>query len=204
MPRRPVAPAATTGGGGAGRYGIVIGLVAVLVAMLAGDAWLVNKRMGYRREIERLRRGMTSVERRKADAEYSVDQDKLRVMVALIKRQANGDRALHLAVVVDSGVMYLSQEGAFLRAMPVRVGPDRLVGTAPDTVRVAAPRGGRTIASIAPDTITLNGGTVIYADSHGDGLYDVQGVSPGNVRARGSDLRAIMPVLTPGMNVYLY
>ena len=48
---------------------------------------------------------------------------------------------LHLSVSVDSGTMFLEREGAVLREMPVRVGREQLAGTAPDTVRVAAPRG---------------------------------------------------------------
>jgi hypothetical protein len=183
---------------------LVISLGALLAGLLAVDGWLFVKRVGYEREISRLRGGMTSVERRKADLEFAANKDRLQVTVALIRRQGRGDRALHLAVAVDSGVMYLSQERALLRAMPVRVGPDRLVGKPPDTVRVAAPRGTRTIAAIAADTIMLSGGTEIYADSHGDRLDDAAGVSPGNVRAKGADLRAILPVLSPGMNVYLY
>jgi hypothetical protein len=186
------------------RTWLIVSLAVVLAGLLSADGWLFAKRIGYEREISRLRGGMTSVEQRKADLEFAANKDRLKVMVALIRRQEQGDRALHLAVAVDSGVMYLSQERALLRSMPVRVGPDQLVGKPPDTVRVAAPRGTRTIAAIAADTITLSGGTEIYADAHGDWLNDRAGVSPGNVRARAADLKAILPVLTPGMNVYLY
>jgi hypothetical protein len=44
--------------------------------------------------------------------------------------------------------MYLEREGALLREMPVQIGPERRVGVAPDTVRLATPRGLRTVARL--------------------------------------------------------
>ena len=44
--------------------------------------------------------------------------------------------------------MYLEREGALLREMPITVGPERRVGTPPDTVHIAAPRGKRTVEAV--------------------------------------------------------
>lgn len=119
-----------------------------LAIMLAADAWLIYKRVRYDRETERLRAGMSDVERQRTDVILASDESRFRVMVELIRRQARGDKDLNLAVSVDSGVMYLQREGAVLREMDVVVGPEKTVGEGADTVRMAPPRGARTIERI--------------------------------------------------------
>jgi hypothetical protein len=127
-------------------------MVAALSIMIGG-ALLANVALGsqllrYRGEVRRLRAGMSDAERRRADLVLSSEQHRMRVMLELVRRRARGDRDLHLAVAVDSGKMYLEREGVVLRTMTVRIGPERLVGTAPDTLRLVAPRGARTVARI--------------------------------------------------------
>jgi hypothetical protein len=119
-----------------------------ILALIAIDGWLIAKRVRYQREIARLRAGMSDVERRRTDAILSSNENKLRVMIELVRRQAQGDKELHLTVSVDSAVMYLEREGALLREMPMQVGPERRVGTAPDTIHIAAPRGTRTVERV--------------------------------------------------------
>ena len=128
--------------------GVISVLLAVLVAMLAIDAWLIYQRIRYSRETERLRAGMNDVERRKADMVVANEQSRMRVTLELMRRQANIDKELHLSVAVDSGVMYLEREGALLREMPIEVGPEKRVGSPPDTIHIAAPRGARTVERI--------------------------------------------------------
>lgn len=135
-----------------------------LVLLLAIDGWLVYKRVRYEREIERLRAGMTAVERRKADAEIASNERRLQVMVELARRQALGDKDLHLSVAVDSGVMHLAREGAVLRNMPARVGPEKWVGTAPDTVKMVAPRGTRTVEKVLDGSAGWEVPAWVYAD----------------------------------------
>jgi hypothetical protein len=95
---------------------------------------------------------MSTLQRQQADAILSSEQNKFRMMIELVRRQAQLDKELHLAIPVDSGVMYLEQDGALLREMPVQVGPEHRVGTPPDTVYMAAPRGTRTVERIlGPD-----------------------------------------------------
>ena len=132
--------------------GILATAVVLIVVMLAVDAWLIVKRQRYVREIERLRAGMSAVERNKTDAVLAQQEHRLRVMMELIKRQARAAPDIHLAVAIDSGRMVLEQRGATLREMAVDVGGDKTVGTPPDTVRVTAPRGERSIERIlGPD-----------------------------------------------------
>jgi hypothetical protein len=184
--------------------GLIAAFWLALTGLVAVDGWLAYKRVEYATEATRLRHAMTGVERQRADVVFAANKDKVRVMVELAQRQAGIDRDLHLSVAVDSGQMYLEREGAVLRAMPIRVGPEQVVGTPPDTVRVAAPRGMRTVSAVADWSVTLDGGAAIYAKPNSDALEDSTPVTPGNVRARATDLQAILPNLKPGMSVYFY
>jgi hypothetical protein len=208
--------------------------IAALLAMLAVDVWVVMQRRRFEAEIDRLRASMTNIERQRADQIVSSERDKLRLAIALIRRQAQVERALHLSVALDSGAMLLERDGAMLREMPVVVGADRRVGTPPDTVRFAAPRGVRTIARIVTDAdaweipewlyversmevpedrlvvgslgtaIVLDGGAIIYSVPSVGPLADSSYVMPGAIRARPEDMRAILPNLRAGMRVYFY
>jgi len=208
---------------------VVLGLL--IVASIAGDAWVIAERRRYRAEITRLRESMTDIERRRADQIVAREQNTLRLALALIRRQSRLEPALHLSISLDSSAMYLERDGILLREMPVEIGPERRIGTPPDTVHLAAPRGVRSIARVLADTaawpvppwvladrglapdsqarlgapaIVLDGGTIIYAVPAAGPLSDSTYVLPGSVRARVDDLRAILPNLTPGVRVYFY
>ncbi len=183
---------------------VFVGVLLMILAFVGGDAWLMLKRQQYEREVERLRQAMSAVERRRADYAFAANKNHYRIMIQLIRLQAEGDQALHLSVALDRGEMYLEREGIRLRSMPFRVGPDTVVGHGPNPVHVAAPRGQRTIASVGPWSITLDGGTTIYADSGIDVLSSGPRVTPGNVRIPATDLQAVLPNVKPGMNVYFY
>ena len=128
--------------------GIISVLLMVLVSMIAIDGWLVYQRIRYERETARLRAGMTDQELRKTNMVVAAEQNRMRVTLELMRRQANLDDELHLSVAVDSGVMYLEREGALLREMPIDVGPEKRVGVAPDTLKIAAPRGARKVERV--------------------------------------------------------
>ena len=213
--------------------GLLVSLWLALVVLVALDVYLMSQRENYAREISRLRAGMTAVERRSADLAVAANVNHLRVMVALLRRQAQGDRVLHLSIEVDSGVMTLEQEGNVLREMPVVVAPTRRVGVPPDTIMLPAPQGTRHVERLlTPDStwtvpkwvyvdrhlpvdatpvkgglgfgIVLDGGTVIYSDPHAGPLADTAYVMPGSVRAREADVKAIQANLKPGTSVYFY
>ena len=128
--------------------GILATMGFALCVLIALDVWIVRKRGRYIEEDTRLRESMSALQRQQADAILSNEQNKVRMMIELVRRQAQIDKQLHLAIPVDSGVMYLEQDGALLREMPVQVGPERRVGTPPDTVYMVAPRGTRTVERI--------------------------------------------------------
>ncbi|NUO65148.1 MAG: hypothetical protein HOQ26_06705 [Gemmatimonadaceae bacterium] len=214
--------------------GILATMAIAFVVMLAADAWLVYKRNYYVTEIDRLRSGMSDAERKQADAVIATERNKLRVAVELIRRQAQGDKDLHVSIEVDSGRMLLEQDGALLREMPVQVAPEKVIGAGPDTVRMTPPRGARTVEKIldggswevpkwvytdrglevpadrsvkgalGPVAILLSGGTVVYSLPADGPLADPAYVLPGSIRARPADLRAIVPNLKAGSTVYLY
>jgi hypothetical protein len=214
--------------------GVIATATVAIILFLAADAWVVMRYFRYRRETAELRAAMTDVERKRTDELLSQDENRLKVMVELFKRQANLDQALHLSVSLDSSVMYLERDGALLREMPVTVGPEKRVGVPPDTVHVATPRGKRTVeriigagdawsiprwvyadrglaagdsvmtGALGPAAIVLDGGTVIYSLPTVGPLNDSGYVLPGAIRARESDLRAIAPNLHPGVAVYFY
>lgn len=126
--------------------------VAVLVAGLGllgiANIVLAATHVRYRREIDRLREAMSEAERRRVDLVLASERHQLRVALELVRRQARGDRELHLAVEVDSGRLILERDGVVLRLMSAQVGPARVVGVAADTVRLVAPRGARTVTRV--------------------------------------------------------
>lgn len=218
-----------------GRHRLLVGSVALLVLLVGAlDAWILLRRQRYADEIGRLRASMSELERARSDQIMAQEENKLRLAVALIRRQAKLEGELHLSVALDSGAMVLEREGALLREMPVQVGSERRIGIPPDTVRLAAPRGVRTVAHVIDDTtawevpswvyidrgmaapperrfagslgtaVILDGGAIIYAQPTTGPLADSTYVLPGAIRARAADLRAIRPNLTSGMRVYLY
>ena len=137
--------------------GLVVTMALALLILLGINGWLWFKRDTYRREITRLRGGMTDVERRRTDMELKAGANALQVQLELLRRQARLDAELHLSVSMDSATMYLEQGSAQLRVMPVEIGPEKTVGSPPDTVHLVAPRGQRTIERIigAREAFTL-------------------------------------------------
>lgn len=123
----------------------------LLVSFLLLDGFLLVRRERYRQETARLRSGMSELEQKRADAIVAADQDKASLMLEIMRRQAQGDEGIHLAVNTDSGFVALDRGGARLRTMPARIGPERRVGTPPDTLRVVVPRGLRVIERLLGD-----------------------------------------------------
>jgi hypothetical protein len=205
--------------------------VAGLVAL---DAWTLFKRWRYSREISAAHGAMSGAERRQADAILAAAEDRTRLQVALVRRDAQLEDDLNLAVSLEKGRLYLQREGAQLREIPVRIGPGKTIGGGEGAVQVAPPRGRFTIADVVtgshrwkapawlladrglpasprefegglgPVAIVLGGGAVIYSDPAGGPLADDDYVMPGAVRASSADLEAIREVLEVGMPVYFH
>ncbi len=120
----------------------------MLLATLGADAMLWKRRAYYRAETARLRAGMTDMERQRTDAIVAADAEKYAVMLELMRRQADGDEAMHISVNTDSSWMVLERNGTELRRFPVRIGHARRVGVPPDTLQVSVPIGARSIVRL--------------------------------------------------------
>jgi hypothetical protein len=214
--------------------GFIFTMALALAVMLAIDGWLVYKRVAYSAEIGRLRANMSESEREKTDLIVESEENKIRMAVELVRRQARLDNRLHLSIPLDSSTMYLEREGAILRQIPVEIGVEKVVGVAPDTVRMIVPRGERTVrqvlqndiwtvpawvytergvapqaersirGALGPVALILDGGVVIYSRPSVGPLADSSYVMPGSIRAPEAHLRAILPNLEEGMKVYLH
>jgi hypothetical protein len=126
-------------------------LILGVSVLLAVNATLFYKRQRYLAEAAGIRGGLSEVERRQTDAIMSRNESRMQRLaleLELLQRQAQVDRHLHLTLALDSAVMRLERDGAILREMPVNLGPERRIGISPDTIRVATPRGTRTIERV--------------------------------------------------------
>jgi hypothetical protein len=213
---------------------IVTAMAIGVCALLAVDAWTLYKRWRYSRQIAGAHASMSDVERRQAEAILAAAEDRTRLQLALVRRDAQLENDLNLAVSLEKGRLYLQREGAQLREIPLRIGPEKKIGPGEGAVQVAAPRGRFTIADVVsgshrwrapewlladrglppaprdfagglgPIAIVLSGGAVIYSDPASGPLADKGYVMPGAARASAADLEAIREVLEVGMPVYFY
>jgi len=167
------------------------GLLCLL--MIIADALVLQRRRRYVDEIARLRASMSELERRRTDDVLSAEQNRMTTAVELLRRQARLEASLHLAVSVDSGVMYLERDGARLRRMRVEIGPERRVGVAPDTVRLAPPRGVRTVVGLVADTASWTVPAWVYTD---------RGVAQPETRAMRGALGPAAILLDGGTVIY--
>jgi hypothetical protein len=71
---------------------LAVGLVAVLL-FIGLDIWMLARRDRYSDEIAELRSGMTAAQRERADVAIEANENKLKVMLELIRRQARLDEA---------------------------------------------------------------------------------------------------------------
>jgi type III secretory pathway component EscV len=184
--------------------GFVATLLLGLMLLLAVDGFLIYKRRAYDNEVARLRGQMTEAEREKTDAIVKAEENKTLIALALARRQAKIEKSLHLSVAIDSGRIYLEREGAILREMPARFGPERMVTQGADSIPVVIPRGQRRVVNVTDDRIVLEGGSAIEASQSETLVGDSTSIPPGNVRIGRADMSAIKPNLSEGMRVYFY
>jgi hypothetical protein len=211
-----------------------IAVIVIVLLALAADAVLLSRYLRYRNETSRLRAGMTEAQRERADAVVAAERHRIRVEFELIRRQARGDRQLHLAINIDSGRMLLERDGVVLRDMNVRIGPESFRGPGDSAILVTTlgqrtvervlgekdswelpatvftarglpvPEDRRLPGALGANAIVLNEGTVIYAIPKSGPLADRAFVLPGSVQVPAADLKAVSASIRPGMSVYFY
>lgn len=182
--------------------GFVFTLLLALAIMLGLDGFLLMKRRAYEAEVARLQANMSQQERDRTEAIVAAEQNKTRIALALARRQAKIEKALHLSVAVDSGKMYLEREGAVLREMAVAFGPEAKVGA--DSIPVVIPRGETSVAKLDSSGMTLNLGTIVSVTDVPAPAQDPAPIPAGTIRINRDDFKAIMPNLKLGMRVYFY
>lgn len=120
----------------------------ILLLTVAANVVLGARYYRYETEASRLREGMTAAQRERADAVVRAERHRLRVEFELVRRQARGDRELHLSVNVDSGRMVLERDGVVLRDMTVRVAPETFRGATGDSAISVSALGQRTVQQV--------------------------------------------------------
>lgn len=213
---------------------IVAGMVIFIGVLLAADAFFAWRWIQYRRETHEMRASLNAAERGRLDLLLEATGQRAQLMMEVARREARGADELNLAVSLDDGVMYLQRQGARLREMKVRLGPEATVGTEPGAIRIAAPRGKRTVVRILsgayehelpawvwtqrglspPSNRRLAGalGPVALVLSGGTLIYSEPAPVPlepghplpGGVLADRHDLTAILENVKPGMPVYFH
>ena len=121
-----------------------------LVAVMACDAWLFARMRSVQAEAHRARTDAFGTSGAASDAALAAQQARLRSILEKVRAQAAADPAFHLNVEVDSGTVTLERDGLVLRTMVAELGPESVVGVAPDTQRLAVPRGVRTVLTLVP------------------------------------------------------
>jgi hypothetical protein len=96
-----------------------------LGVLIAVDVLLVDRLKNYDAQIDSIRGGMTDIQRQRGTATADTRQEQQRLVLEILRRQAMGATAIHLALDVDSSTMRLMQEGAVLRSFKVELGPER-------------------------------------------------------------------------------
>ena len=125
-----------------------LGLAVGLVAVLAGDTYLALRVRSLQAESHQRRIDAFGTATATADAQMAAQRARLQGILDRVRAEAAADRALHLSIQVDSGQATLERDGLVLRTLDVDLGPESLVGAAPDTQRLATPRGVRTVKTV--------------------------------------------------------
>jgi hypothetical protein len=172
-----------------GKYAILVIIILTLIA----NGVLAARYFRYQNETSRLRAGMTKAQRERTDAVVAAERHRMRVELELVRRQARGDRQLHLAVNVDSNRMVLERDGIVLRDMPVRLGPERFRGPQGDSSISVQVLGQRTVERVLREGDSWEVPRSVFSDR---GLP-----VPENRRLRGA-LGVAALVLSEGIVVY--
>ena len=116
--------------------------------MLGVTGWLAWRVKSLQAEAARSRTDALGTSNATIDAQMAAQRARLQSILDRVRSQAANDRGLHVSIEVDSTYATLERDGLVLRTMDVDVGPESVVGTAPDTQRLATPRGVRTVTSV--------------------------------------------------------
>lgn len=178
---------------GAARRPIV---VVVGLALLATAAFVWIERTANA-DTARWQAESARAQRLKRDLALEEDARKIDVVVALARRQARADGALHLTLAVDSALLRLERDRAELEVAPITWGPEGWVRLGADSIRARAPRGVHAVEAIEGDSLVrLSGGMRLVRPP----------ITPrtGDAVLAPRVLKAVVPNLAVGTPVYVY
>jgi hypothetical protein len=127
---------------------IVTAMTIGLVALLAFDAFLLFKAVQYRRQIREDRASMSATDKQRADALLANQATRADLEEALVAQQAVKDKGLNLSIALEEGTMDLQREGAQLREIRVKIGPEVTVGPPPGARKITPPLGRRQVVAV--------------------------------------------------------
>ena len=127
---------------------IVTGMAIGLMALVAFDAFLLFKTVQYGRQIREDRATMSATDQQRADALLVSQASRAQLEEALVAQQAVKDKGLNLSIGLDEGTMDLQREGAQLREIRVKIGPEVTVGQAPGARKITPPLGRRQVVAV--------------------------------------------------------
>ena len=131
---------------------IVTAMALGLVTLIAFDGFLIFKALQYRRQIREDRAAMTTTDKQRADALLASQASRAELEQALVAQQAVKDKGLNLSVGLEEGTMDLQREGAQLRELRVKVGPEVTVGQAPGARKITPPLGRRQVVAVVDES----------------------------------------------------
>jgi hypothetical protein len=127
---------------------IVTAMALGLVVLLAFDVFLLVKSLQYRRQIREDRAAMSTTDKQRADALLAGQGTRAQLEQALVEQQAVKDKGLNLSIGLDDGTMDLQREGAQLREIRVKIGPEVTVGRPPGARKITPPLGRRQVVAV--------------------------------------------------------
>jgi hypothetical protein len=127
---------------------IVTAMALGLVGLLVFDAFLLAKAVQYGRQIREDRAAMSKADQQRADALLASQASRAELEQALVAQQAVKDKGLNLSIGLEEGTMDLQREGAQLREIRVRIGPEVTVGQAPGARKITPPLGRRQVVAV--------------------------------------------------------
>ena len=120
--------------------------------LIAFDGFLLFKAVQYKRQIGEDRAAMSSTDRQRADALLASQSSRAELEQALVAQQAVKDKGLNLSIGLDDGTMDLQREGAQLREIRVKIGPEVTVGQAPGARKITPPLGRRQVVAVVDES----------------------------------------------------
>jgi hypothetical protein len=127
-------------------------MVLGLVSLIAFDGFLLFKAEQYKRQIREDRTAMTTTDKQRADALLASQGSRAELEQALVAQQAVKDKGLNLSIGLEEGTMDLQREGAQLREIRVKIGPEVTVGQAPGARKITPPLGRRQVVAVVDDS----------------------------------------------------